>query len=104
MINSNTILSSIKLQVQQVVPGAKIILFGSRANGAPTVESDWDILILTSQPVNTAIKKEIHAHLFPLSVEIGAFINALTVQEADWLSNPSYYSLRQTIKKGMIQA
>lgn len=104
MEGSDAILSLIKSQVRQVIPDAKIILFGSRAYGTPTTESDWDVLILTDQPVNTGIKKDIHTHLFPISVEIGAFINALTVQENDWLNNAAYYPLRQTIKKGMIQA
>jgi hypothetical protein len=87
-----------------VSPGSKVLLFGSRAYGVPTEESDWDILILTEHPVNAAIKKEIHSNLFPLSVQIGAFINTLLVQEDDWLNNPSYYSLHQTINKGMVQA
>ena len=104
MVTSNEILSSIKSQVQAAVPGAKVLLFGSRAYGKPTEESDWDILILTEQPVNSAIKKNIHTRLFPLSVEIGAFINTVTVQENEWINNPSYYSLHQTIKRGMVQA
>ncbi len=98
------ILSSIKSQVQAVVPGAKVLLFGSRAYGIPTSESDWDILILTKQPVDAALKKNIHTKLFPLSVAIGAFINALTIQEDEWESNPSYYSLHQTVKRRMVQA
>jgi len=100
----NKILSSIKSQVQAVVPGAKVLLFGSRAYGTPTEESDWDILILTNQPVNSEIKKKIHAVLFPLSVEIGSFIDTLAIQENEWLNNPSYYSLQQTVKNGMVQA
>jgi len=104
MSTSNKILSSIKSQIQTVVPGAKVLLFGSRAYGVPTDESDWDILILTEQPVNSAIKKNIHTSLFPLSVEIGAFINTLTVQENEWVNNPSYYSLHQALKRGMVQA
>jgi len=97
-------LSSIKSHVLAVAPGAEVILFGSRAYGAPTKESDWDILILTDQPVTTALKKEIHKGVFPLSVKIGAFINTLTVQKDDWENNPSYYSLHQTVKSRMVQA
>jgi len=104
MVSSNAILSSIKSQILSVVPDAKVLLFGSRAYGKPTKDSDWDILILTSQPVNSAVKKEIHRSIFPLSVKIGAFINTLTVQKDDWENNPSYYSLHQTIKNRMVQA
>lgn len=104
MAMHNKILSSIKSKVQAIVPGAKVLLFGSRAYGIPSKESDWDILILTEQPVNSAIKKDIHTSLFPLSVEIGSFINTLIVQKNDWANNPSYYSLQQTVKQGMVQA
>ena len=79
------------------------MLFGSRAYGTPTDESDWDILILMPQPVNKTIRKKIHDAIFPISVQIGAFINTLIVQEDDWVNNPSYYSLRQTVTKGMLQ-
>jgi predicted nucleotidyltransferase len=104
MISSRAILSSIKTQILSVVPDAEILLFGSRAYGAPTKESDWDILVLTDQPVNRAIKNEIHRSIFPISVKIGAFINTLTVQKDDWENNPSYYPLHQTIKNRMVQA
>jgi uncharacterized protein len=103
MSGDSAILSSVKSKVQLVIPGAKVLLFGSRAYGLPTDESDWDFLILTSKPVTTSIKNEIHQALFPVSVQIGAFINTLTVQEDDWANNPSYYSLQQTISKGMLQ-
>ena len=40
MVLPDKILSSIKSHVQAVVPGAKVLLFGSRAYGTPTEESD----------------------------------------------------------------
>jgi predicted nucleotidyltransferase len=104
MISYDTILPVIKERILQIAPDAKVSLFGSRAGGAPTDESDWDILVLTRQSVNAALKKDIHSLLFPLSVEIGAFINVLTIQENDWISNPSYYALRQTIAGTTVQA
>ncbi|HEX9510679.1 MAG TPA: nucleotidyltransferase domain-containing protein [Puia sp.] len=104
MLPSGAILSSIKSRVHAVVPDAKVLLFGSRAYGTPTEESDWDILVLTSQPVNSELKKNIHTSLFPLSVEIGSFINTLAVQENEWLNNAAYYSLQQTVNGRMIEA
>ncbi len=97
MANDNAILSSIANEVAKVLPGAKVSLFGSRATGTATAESDWDILILTHEPVNRKLKTQIHNILFPISVKVGAFINTLTVQEDDWKNNPGWYSLRQTI-------
>lgn len=102
MLNDSNILSSIKNKVQNVVPDATVMLFGSRAYGIPTTESDWDILILTSAPVNAILKKNIQFSVFPLSVQIGAFISILTVQQDDWVNNASYYSLRQNIGDRLI--
>jgi predicted nucleotidyltransferase len=51
MANYSAILSSIANEVAKVLPEAKVSLFGSRATGTATSESDWDILILTQEPV-----------------------------------------------------
>ena len=98
MANDNAILSSIANEVAKVLPGARVSLFGSRALGTATSESDWDILIITHEPVTRKLKTEIHNILFPISVRICSFINTLTVQEDDWKNNPGWYSLQQTIK------
>ena len=96
MINNNIILS-ITEEIRKVLPSASVSLFGSRATGMFHDESDWDILILSKQPVDRKIKQSIHNVLFPFSVQLGAFINTLVVQEDDWLNNPVWYSLQQSI-------
>ena len=101
-MNKSDVLAAIKLQVLEVAPGAKVMLYGSRAYGVPTDESDWDILILTTQPVNASLKKNIHDALFPISMKISAFINTVTVQENDWSKSPVYYSLYQSISDKMV--
>lgn len=45
------ILKSITDRVHSIVPGAKIILFGSRARGDERLDSDWDLLILVDKPM-----------------------------------------------------
>lgn len=92
----------IRQAVHQIVPDAQVILFGSRANGTATEESDWDVLVLTQQNVDRALKQKLHHHLFPLSVEAETVISALVVQEDSWNSNPSYYALQQSMAAGRI--
>ena len=46
MKTKEEILHLIKSRVHSIVPGAKIILFGSRARGDEKLDSDWDLLIL----------------------------------------------------------
>ena len=101
--NQTAILSSIKQQVRNIIPDATVSLFGSRAYGIPTDESDWDILILTSQNVNHALKNKVHHAIYPISVEICSFINFIAVQKDEWQNNPSYYALHQSISGRMIE-
>lgn len=53
------VLAKIKETLLQVAPGAKVILFGSRARNDAHSDSDWDILILVdktnwTQTISTA--------------------------------------------------
>lgn len=98
MNEADNIFSKIKREVQAVVPAAKVYLFGSRATNTATIESDWDILILTQTVADKKIKDAIHEKVFPISVQIRAFINLIVIQEKEWNNNPAYYSLHQTIE------
>jgi predicted nucleotidyltransferase len=98
------ILFLIKSQVKTILPGAQVFLFGSRANGHPTEESDWDILILTQDKHSKTTKRLIQDKLFPISIEFSAFINLILVQEEEWQTNPAYYSLRRNIGNNLISA
>lgn len=104
MAMPNKILSAIKSQVQAIIPGARVLLFGSRAYGVPTEESDWDILVLTKDKHPKATKRLIQDKLFPISMEFATFINLLLVQEDEWESNAGYYSLRKNIGNNLIIA
>ena len=98
MDTTEQILFTVKTQVQEVLPQAKVFLFGSRANNTENAESDWDILILTPETtIAKETKLQLHNKIFPLSVSIGAFINITLVTQKDWRQNPSYYSLKKTV-------
>ena len=99
MKNDETILLEIKQAIHLLVPDAKISLFGSRANGNYTEESDWDILILTQTKYSKEMRWKVQDLLFPISVKIAAFIDINIVQEQEWNTEPGYYSLRMDISK-----
>ena len=98
MIADTEILQLIKSSITEVIPDAKVILFGSRARGDSHKESDWDFLILTNYRISKETKK-IHDKIFSISVMIASFINYLLVYEQDWEQSPSYYSLYQSVSK-----
>ena len=47
-MNSQKTLDAIKSTVNSFLPGSQVLLFGSRATGNETNESDFDLLIVTS--------------------------------------------------------
>jgi predicted nucleotidyltransferase len=53
MGNANAL---IKETVTSVIPGAEVILFGSRAKGTAHEHSDYDLLVITPDQ----LKKEVH--------------------------------------------
>ena len=57
-MNSTAIYSTIKKTVQACLPGARIVLFGSRARGDEDRHSDYDLLIIT--PKTFTPQEKIH--------------------------------------------
>src|SRR4051794_19240155 len=92
------ILASIKEKVLSIVPGAKVMLFGSRARGDWHEESDWDILVLTEQEVTHELDDKVFDAVYPIILTIYNPINFILVNENDWLTSPAYYSLSLGIK------
>lgn len=56
-MDSAEIYGKIKTVVEANLPGAKVLLFGSRANGAADEKSDYDLLIIT--PTALAAREKI---------------------------------------------
>jgi len=97
MQTKDQILHSVKTQVQQVLPNAAVVLFGNKADGTSSEESDWDILVLSDKPVTEKIRLALYDKLFALSVAIGDFIDAIIVSQKDWKKNPSYSSHKKAM-------
>ena len=49
LVNSATVYDTIRHAVQVCLPGARVILFGSRARGDHDRNSDYDLLIITPE-------------------------------------------------------
>ena len=102
MTEQKEILSQIKTAIQEVVPDAKVYLFGSRARGDWHDESDWDILVLTEKKYPKAVKWQIHDKLFPLSVTLGTIFQLIITTKEEWENHPGYYVLQNTIQKELL--
>jgi len=93
------ILSLIRERIRKKNPKAQVILFGSRARGNATTNSDWDILILLNSPKITRDKeKEYREELFEVELETGEPISTFVFSKNEWESKHSVTPLYQNIK------
>ncbi len=78
-------MSEIKRTLQRVAPGAKAVLFGSRARNDAREDSDWDILILVDKDkIRNDDFDTIAYPLFELGWNIGEMIHPILYTFSDW--------------------
>ena len=61
-----SLLKKVQDKVHSLLPGADIILYGSRARLEADLESDWDFLILLNQQPDQQIVAELRDRLYEL--------------------------------------
>lgn len=85
--STKNILSRIKEIVRSHDPNAKIYLYGSRARGTASDDSDWDLLILLNKDkVSPELEKEITFPLYDLEFDTGEVISPAIYSEKEWNS------------------
>ena len=70
--------------VQEVAPGAVVILYGSRARSVAEPESDYDLLVLVEGPLNRQLEDRISDRLYALELESGTVLSLLVYEERTW--------------------
>ncbi len=84
MMNRNELAYKVKESIRSIDPGARVILFGSRARGDNKRESDWDFLILTSNLVDEPLKRQIRDRLIDTELEAEEVISTLIFSQDKW--------------------
>jgi predicted nucleotidyltransferase len=93
------ILSLIRERIRKKNPKAQVMLFGSRARGNATTNSDWDILILLNSPkVPRDKEKEYREELFEVELETGEPISTFVFSKNEWESKHSVTPLYRNVK------
>jgi uncharacterized protein len=96
----NPFTDKIKKTVQNVDAEAKVILYGSRARGNSSNESDWDILVLLTKPhVSFKDEQNIRHKLFDVELETGESISTFVYSANDWNTRLSVTPLYHNVKK-----
>ena len=86
---SANLLRRIQRIVTSIVPGARIILYGSRARGSADISSDWDFLILTDHALNRKSILKIRDSIYDLELETGMILSSIIRTKEEW-DSPRY--------------
>jgi predicted nucleotidyltransferase len=96
------ILATLKTIITTEIPDAGLWLFGNRAMGANDAQSDWDILILTTNDYPKTRKWELQEKLFNVTIQQGTRVNILLAQKDKWNREKEYEILRKRIEGDLL--
>ena len=78
---------------------AQVILFGSRARGSETIDSDWDILVLLDKPSVTFKDEQLIRHkLYDIELEAEEPISTFVYSLGDWNTRHSVTPLYKNVQ------
>jgi predicted nucleotidyltransferase len=100
MDTTNLLLAQVKQLIHKIEPNAEIILYGSRARGDASPDSDWDFLILLDGAVDTDRTDRIRHALYELEWDSGEILSSIVRNRTEW-QTPLYQatSLYQAVQK-----
>jgi len=89
----------IRQAINQVDDKAEVILYGSRARGDETEDSDWDILVLTDESLDLAKTRDFRYPLYDLALELNEQFSVFVHSKNEWNTRqrvtPIYESVKQ---------
>ena len=82
--NEMKILAACKSAIESIDATAEVVLYGSRARGDATDESDYDLLIISDSQVTTEAEDRFRRALYDLQLETATVITVLMVNRDQW--------------------
>lgn len=87
-MDRDILLKQVKNTVLQIEPTAEVVLYGSRARGDSSTESDWDFLILVDGPADDDRIDRIRHRLYEIEWESGQVLSSIVRSRQQWSSQP----------------
>lgn len=82
--NEMNILAACKSAIESIDATAEVVLYGSRARGDATDESDYDLLIISDSQVTIEAEDRFRRALYDLQLETATVITVLMVNRDQW--------------------
>lgn len=78
------ILQLVNIEMKSIDSNAEVILFGSRARGDYQEDSDWDLLILLSRPVDRQVSELILERLYNIELQTNSVLSSIVHTKSEW--------------------
>lgn len=88
----NELLGRCTEAVRRVEPSADVIVYGSRARGDSSDDSDYDLLVLAEGPVPLSREERVRDQLYDLELETGAVLTVVMESRSRW-DSPLYQAM-----------
>ena len=98
-------LSAIKITVLSLLPDAKVLLFGSKAKSSDSIDSDFDVLVITKNNLSpkekTSWNTQIHKALV---TKLNAPVDVVLHSEEEVNVYKNYFGhiVRYAVKEGIV--
>ncbi len=104
MDNNDKIINLVLAVINKKYPDSEIYLYGSRARGDANPLSDWDLLILLSNPdVPFTLETEVLDDIYEIELETGELISPLVYSKSEWYNKHRITPLFENIEKESIK-
>jgi predicted nucleotidyltransferase len=103
ILDKNT-LTALQTIITTTIPDAQILLYGNRAKGVYNAQSDWDILILTTNDYPNTLKWDLQEKLFAVTIQQGTRVNILLAQKGKRYTEKEYEPFRKRIEAELLPA
>lgn len=82
--SDKNLLLELKSVVTQLVPDARLVVYGSVARGARQPDSDYDVLVLTGRRLQSDEYRRLDRAIYDLQLEREAVLSVMVWSQAEW--------------------